>query len=589
MFPAIACVIGVAVDPKNLRTTDPTGNAFDLTKNSSSLNFFLRFKLRMNLIDLTSPAPVPSTTSEDKSSVFPLRMDPLDELPVKDDRLCVELEGSTSNAKAGAPSRCSLTRSQQTIVDMAVSGTSLFFTGCAGTGKTFTLRSVIDALSPGSTFVTAMTGIAASLLPNGTTLHSFVGFGHGDGTKEVLLKKVKSNKRAVKNWRAAKTLIIDEVSMLSSEMFETIDYIGREIRNRPSVPFGGVQVICCGDFFQLPPVSRKSNTTVPVQYCFTSPLWVSVLGNSSFELTRIFRQKDQKLIDLLNDIRYGTMSAETTRLIQSLRREISLPSGIVPTMLVPINSTADSINHRELERLPPTASPLYEANDWALDPFTQDLLPKLTLFPDRLFLRVGAQVMLLKNKPDFKLFNGSRGVVIGFREKKYIDPTKIGYIGCTSTVPTGGTDLLPLVRFADGQEVIVGPDSFEMEGVGGQSRVRARRIQLPLRLSWAITIHKSQGMSLDFLKVDASRSFEAGQAYVALSRARTIEGLQVLAFDPRKCWCDQTVADFYREGIQKLSDENENDENANVAARRKRSAEWISKNPPVEILHQKLV
>ena len=519
----------------------------------------------MNLVDLTSPVPESVVVTTAHVDAFPIRMDPLDELPVKDRRASV--------GKAAAPlpagGKCSLTKSQQLIVDMAKEGGSLFFTGCAGTGKTFTLRSVIDALSPTVTFVTAMTGIAASLLPNGTTLHSFVGFGHGSGEKEQLLKKVKSNRRAVAQWRAAKTLIIDEVSMLSDEMFEMIDYIGREVRGRRTVPFGGVQLICCGDFFQLPPVSRKSDP--PVKYCFTSPLWAEVVGKSSFELTEIFRQKDQKLIDLLNDIRYGTMSVSTNRLIQSLRRDIMLPTGIVPTMLVPMNSTADSINICQLEKLPQISSPLYTANDWALDPYTQELLPKLTLFPDRLYLREGAQVMLLKNKPDFKLYNGSRGVVIGFREKKFIDTSKIGYIGCSSTA-SGGPELLPLVRFGDGQEIIVGLDSFELEGIG-QGRVRARRIQLPLRLSWAITIHKSQGMSLDFLKVDASKSFEAGQAYVALSRARTLEGLQILSFDSKKCWCDEVVAEFYRNGIQKLSD------TENRVDNRKRSAEWISVDP----------
>ena len=173
------------------------------------------------------------------------------------------------------------------------------------------------------------------------------------------------------------------------------------------------------------------------------------------------------------------------------------------------------------------------------------------MFPDRLPLRVGAQVMLLKNQPALRLWNGSRGVVIGF-----IDPvTEADRFSLIETLPKGvkRPDLLPLVRFSTGQEVTVSIETYEMEGLG-KHRVRARRAQIPLRLSWAITIHKSQGMSLDFLKVDASKSFEAGQAYVALSRARSIEGLQVLSFDERKCWCDPKVVDFYKSSVRPLTD-----------------------------------
>ena len=523
----------------------------------------------MEFVDLTSPPPAPAPPSHFGVAPVHIRMDALDDLPVKDFRVSV---GKVDNTLSDSVSmKCSLTRSQQSLVDMARSGSSFFFTGCAGTGKTFTMRSIIDALPPSVTFVTALTGIAASLLPGGTTLHSFVGFGHGEGMREQLLKKVKSNRQAVTRWRSAKTLIIDEISMLSEEMFEAIDYIGREIRGKVRMPFGGVQIICSGDFFQLPPVARNAAP----KYCFNSPLWAELMGGNSYELTQIFRQKDERLIHLLNDIRYGTMTSQTVETIQSLRREINPPSGIVPTQLVPMNNTADAINIRELERLPElSGNPIFSANDWAVDQFTYEMLPKITLFPDSLFLRVGAQVMLLKNKPDFRLYNGSRGVVVGFRDGKLLDRTAVGYIGSVSIDKYSGFDLLPLVRFGDGQEVVVGPDSFDLEGVG-KSAVRARRVQLPLRLSWAITIHKSQGMSLDFLKVDASRSFEAGQAYVALSRARTMEGLQVVSFDPRKCWCDPIVAEFYKTGIQKLSDET----NISNTTATKRSAEWIARNP----------
>jgi hypothetical protein len=263
----------------------------------------------------------------------------------------------------------------------------------------------------------------------------------------------------------------------------------------------------------------------------------------------------------------------------SLRRELNLPRGIVPTQLVPVNATADAINIRELEKLAPEPAVMYAANDWGQDAYALDMLGKITLFPERLSLRVGAQVMLLKNHANLKLWNGSRGLVIGFFNNKNTVSRQYDVI---DTCPRASAkyDLLPIVRFSTGQEVVIGYDAFELEGAG-KNKIRGSRQQLPLRLSWAITIHKSQGMSLDFLMVDASRSFEAGQAYVALSRARSLEGLQVMSFDPRKCWCDTKVVEFYRNGMTKLT-EAECDalkltKPERGKSRKRKSTDWIRK------------
>ena len=502
-----------------------------------------------DFVDLTKPSPIATKSSSSMGNspfLSHTRSDLFEDLPTKEEsmpKFCPHEEMKTTDLEG---KKSELTKAQSAIVCMAKRGDSFFFSGRAGTGKTFTLKAVIEALSDSVTFVTAMTGIAASLLPRGTTVHSFAGIGHGDGLLEQLLKRVKSNNLASSRWLKAKTLIIDEVSMLSRELFEMLDQLGRSIRKRATSPFGGMQVICCGDFFQLPPVSKTISS-----YCFESPSWQGMMDGKSFELLEIFRQKDSRLINLLNDIRFGEISRESHELLSSLRRDITLPSGIVPTLLVPLNSTADAINVRELEKLPPEPFKLYQASDWGEDAFVQELLPKITLFPDRLPLRIGAQVMLLKNQPSLKLWNGSRGVVIGF-----VNPVTEGdRYSFIEALPKGvkRPDLLPVVRFSTGQEVAVSIDSYELEGLGKQ-RVRARRAQIPLRLSWAITIHKSQGMSLDYLKVDASRSFEAGQAYVALSRARSIEGLQVLSFDERKCWCDPKVVEFYKSTLKPLNE-----------------------------------
>jgi ATP-dependent DNA helicase PIF1 len=528
----------------------------------------------MDFVDLCSPSPVQlrgKTETPAQQGPYHLRVDPLGDLPTRESSGEYPAGDVPPDAAIQESGR-TLTKAQSAIVKLAKSGESFFFSGCAGTGKTFTLLSVIEALPQSTTYVTALTGIAASLLPHGTTLHSFAGIGHSTGDREQILKKVKTNIQAVGKWTKAKTLIIDEVSMLSRELFELLDYLGRELRNRRSAPFGGIQVICCGDFFQLPPVSKAITS-----YCFESELWKQVLGDRSYELLEIFRQKDPQLISVLNDIRYGTMSEETLRHIHYLRRDLQLPKGIVPTQLVPINATADSINIRELEKLPPTPSVMYTANDWGVDPYALEMLGKITLFPERLPLRVGAQVMLLKNNPNLTLWNGSRGVVIKFIEtRSSINKEYSAIESCPKA--SAKYDLLPVVRFSSGQEVVVGYDSFELEGAGAKQKIKACRQQLPLRLSWAITIHKSQGMSLDFLKVDASKSFEAGQAYVALSRARSMEGLQVVGFDPRKCWCDPKVVDFYKNCVKRLTES----ECAAIlitkrVTKKRKSTDWIKK------------
>ena len=533
-----------------------------------------------DFVDLTRPTPTPvkaSRSLENSPSIANLCSDFFDDLPTRE-KPSSPIRGVSDSNVDGQESK--LTKAQSAIVNLAKRGDSFFFTGRAGTGKTFTLKAVIEALPDSVTFVTAMTGIAASLLPRGTTVHSFSGIGHGEGTLEQVVKRVKSSHTALTRWVRAKTLIIDEVSMLSRELFELLDQVGRTVRNSKSSSFGGIQVICCGDFFQLPPVSK----TVASSYCFESPSWEGMMGGKSFELLEIFRQKDSRLINLLNDIRFGEISQASQELLASLKREISLPSGIVPTLLVPVNSTADAINVRELEKLPPTPFKVYQASDWGEDQFVAELLPKITLFPDRLPLRIGAQVMLLKNQPALKLWNGSRGVVIGF-----INPaTEADRYTFIEALPKGvkRPELLPVVRFSTGQEVAVSIESYELEGLG-KHRIRARRSQIPLRLSWAITIHKSQGMSLDFLKVDASRSFEAGQAYVALSRARSIEGLQVLSFDERKCWCDPKVVEFYKSSIKALTDpeckllSGPPNRSSKTASKRKASTDWIPVAPLV--------
>ena len=254
----------------------------------------------MDEIDLTSPFPAnerKTRRAQQTTSLTHKREDPEAELPLRDKRVKKAPSRDTSDLKTEHEFSGKLSHAQATIVELAKRGESFFFSGCAGSGKTFTLRAIIDSLPDATTFITSTTGISASLLPRGTTLHSFAGIGHGEGPKELILKKVRTLTKVLTNWKNATTLIIDEVSMLSRDLFELVDYIAREVRHKRSVPFGGIQVICCGDFFQLPPVSRKQ-----AYYCFESSIWQELIGSNSFQLLDIFRQKDPRLIDLLNEI-----------------------------------------------------------------------------------------------------------------------------------------------------------------------------------------------------------------------------------------------------------------------------------------------
>jgi len=320
-------------------------------------------------------------------------------------------------------------------------------------------------------------------------------------------------------------------------LFEKLEFVARKVR-KIEKPFGGLVLCLCGDFFQLPPVSRNGAVGDDSMFCFESKLWGECLAGSSgkqncFSLTEVFRQKDARLLDLLSEVRHNAVTTQGLQTLADLRRPLVVKEGIEPTKLFPTNQRADAVN---IERL--AALPGGEGNEIVLTAkdlvpeghiVTPDQLDAMTMFPRRLELKVGAQVMLLKNTTP-TLVNGSRGVVTSFRP-----------------IDVAQTRFLPMVRFASGEHILVGLEEDKKEVSGKRHIIR---IQVPLRLSWAITIHKAQGMSIDYLEVDLRNVFEAGQAYVALSRARTLEGLRVLSFDPRKFWTSPKVAEFYKNHVQ---------------------------------------
>eukprot|EP00932_Pfiesteria_piscicida_P001313 SRR837773.11280.p1 GENE.SRR837773.11280~~SRR837773.11280.p1 ORF type:complete len:543 (+),score=175.18 SRR837773.11280:213-1631(+) len=419
---------------------------------------------------------------------------------------------------------------------------NVFFTGAAGTGKSRTLRELVRRSPENSTFVTALTGMASTHLPRGTTLHSFAGIGLGNGTKEECVKRAMNNRKASVNWAKAELLIIDEASMMSKALFEKLDFVGRKLKKKDK-PFGGVVLCLCGDFFQLPPVARGASGD-EAAFCFESSMWTAALSpgglacdgagqQNCFELMEVFRQKDATLLDMLSEIRHNQVTDAGLRTLNALRRELQVKAGIEPTRLFPTNARADAVNAERLAALPggEGLEGIYDAIDEVPRGvfMTPEAMDQMSTLPRRVHIKVGAQVMLLKNKTQ-SLVNGSRGVVEGFEKND-----------CGQWVPN--------VKFLSGETMLVGLEKEEKDMAGGRT---ATRHQIPLRLSWAITIHKAQGMSIDFLEVDLRNVFEAGQAYVALSRARTLEGLRVLSFDPRKFWTNPKVAKFYEAHVRPI-------------------------------------
>jgi len=417
-----------------------------------------------------------------------------------------------------------LSQHQRGVVDLVLRHKrSVFFTGSAGTGKSRTLREITREADQLSTRITAMTGIAASnLLGGASTVHSFAGIGLGKGPREKVLEAVKLNKPKVRLWKMCKLLVVDEASMMSKALFELLEFIARKIRGNEE-PFGGIQLCLCGDFFQLPPVNKSGGDDG--RFCFESPLW-STCVQQSIELTTVYRQHDESLLTLLGEVRYNECSQSSIDLLLKLNRPIVTRDGFEATKLFPTNNAVDRVNAERLAALPGEKVP-YKALD---HPNHSDVVTKLnasTMYPEFLELKLGAQVMKLNNAGD--LVNGSRGVVEDW-----------------SVYGPEPHQRWPIVKWHNGSTGPVTPEEIKKDTPSGE----IKRKQLPLKLAWAITIHKAQGMSIDLLEVDLARVFEKGQAYVALSRARTIEGLRICSFDPARFWTDARVVEFYKNSVR---------------------------------------
>lgn len=404
--------------------------------------------------------------------------------------------------------------SQWNIIKQVDMKKNIFFTGNAGTGKSTLLNFFKQALPKYTTFITAATGLAACHI-GGTTVHSFVGAGLAKGDIQQCVKMIRRRRDRVKRWKKARILIVDEVSMISGEFFDKMNLIGQAIRGNEE-PFGGVQVILTGDFLQLPPITYKREG-----YAFQAKTWRHCI-DVICRLSTIFRQNDSKFVDLLNEVRLGDISDENVGILESRMNQPKPEEGVVETKLFSRKNDVQRYNNHHLQELDKDTEHRYTAEDWVENKSLESLL-NAGQAQEVVSLRVGAHVMLIWNLDlDAGLCNGAQGIVTEFRE---------------------GTDgeMYPYVHFQNDEKRIIEPLEWKIEREG--KKVAARK-QIPLMLAWAVTIHKSQGMTLDHASIALGTVFENGQAYVALSRVRSLEGLRLTSFHPDRVMANADAIKF---------------------------------------------
>ena len=389
---------------------------------------------------------------------------------------------------------------QSTALNILKLGENVFITGSAGTGKTYLLNQYIKYLKERRVIpaIVAPTGIAASHL-KGQTIHSFFGIGIREVVDNEFVEVLLSRRYLRKRFDSFDVLVIDEISMVSPELFSTMDRVLQAFKNSPK-PFGGVQVIASGDFFQLPPVSKEPREK---RFAWQSPSWRDLDFRTCY-LDVKFRQDDDTLINILDDIRAGDISPQTYQTLQSCHLK-ELDTLYRPTRLYTHNMDVDRINNNELEQL---KNPKKEyAHISKGSPKHIDKIFNTSMVLETVTLKKDAIVIFIKNSPEQRYVNGTTGVVIGFDK----------------------SDGMPVVQTASGDRIFVGYEDWTIEDEDGRNIATVS--QIPLRLAWAITIHKSQGMTLDAVEIDLSRTFEVGQGYVALSRIKNIEGLRLMGLN----------------------------------------------------------
>lgn len=400
---------------------------------------------------------------------------------------------------------------QDQALSVLKTGANVFLTGEPGSGKTHTINRYVAYLHERGIepAITASTGIAATHI-SGMTIHSWSGIGIKTMLDKRELDRFASNKYVSPRILRAKVLILDEVSMLAPETLSMVDAVCRSVRHSLE-PFGGMQVVLVGDFFQLPPVvkmeSRESVQTELIErprarFAYNSPAWTRA-NLAVCYLTEQYRQDDDTFLSILSAIRQGTFDEDHLCQLETRKVEHHAVSKNI-TKLFSHNADVDRVNGEMLSKLPGELETFFMTQKGPEALVTA--LQKGCLSPETLHLKIGAAVIFTKNNPKKGFVNGTLGVIDNFDKMT-------GY---------------PIVKTKNGKRIEVEPVDWTVQENGKE---RVRITQLPLRLAWAITVHKSQGMSLDEAVMDLSRVFEFGQGYVALSRVRRLSGLHLLGYN----------------------------------------------------------
>ena len=420
------------------------------------------------------------------------------------------------------------------IFDCYLDEENIFITGPGGTGKTYSIKKIYQhAKENGKRIcVTALTGVASVLLDcNATTIHSWAGIGISSNRSDVqIINKINRSKFYRHNWENTDILVIDEISMMSCKIFELLNKIGQTIRNNKK-PFGGIQLIFSGDFFQLPPVKE----TV---FCFESHYFKTSF-HRIINLTKIYRQNDPVYKKLLLNMRKGKITRKSIELLNSKTIDVSeeLNNDKI-TRLVPTKAKASEINEYFINKIKgkkytykrsckETTENLTKMEKLKLDLMSNDeketeynFIKGSTLTEEQLTLKVGTYVMCIANLDLASgIANGSTGIIVDFTPEKY-----------------------PLVKFdKHDKEIVIGKKEWKSDNIPGISLY-----QIPLILAWGITIHKAQGLTLENAIIDVGKDlFEAGQMYVALSRLKSLDGLYLKNFDLNSLKINTKVLEFY--------------------------------------------
>ena len=418
-----------------------------------------------------------------------------------------------------------LSTKQKQAYDSFLQGKNIFVTGPGGSGKSYLVQYILEN-SKKKIAVTAMTGCAAILLGCGArTLHSWAGIGLGESSTDMLVSRIKRKQGCLGQWKKTDVLIIDEVSMMKVSLFQKLNEIAKKLRKNEK-PFGGMQLILLGDFCQLPPVSKGLEEE---PFLFESDTWEECIEKVIY-LDEIKRQSDTTFQTVLNKIRLGDIDDDVETFLHSRVQK----SPTICTKMYPTNNKVDNLNYEELEKIKDVSvihrathhlEQTVNSRSYSIMEIENEVknMHKNCPYDELVELKKGAQVILIANMSiENGLVNGSQGIITKFE----------------------GT--IPVVKFLNGKEIPI--DVYEWESTEiPELSIR----QIPLRLAWAISIHKCQGMTLDTVDIDVGRSiFECGQAYVALSRVKTPEGLFIKSLDVSRIKVNPKVKEFYENLIE---------------------------------------